>query len=454
MIVNITNCLRKKVLENASLPHNEKLLERSAVYMSRITQELMRKGANMMPLNFRERQAVIREYAGQYQRAGKRSKGQVLDQLEKLTGLNRNYAARVLRSIDPKPKKPNLRRSGSGRKRYYDSAVLHDLKYIWAVLDFPAGKRLAPFLPEITAVLEQHGEIELLPEIRSKLYTISAATIDRLLAKERKRLKLKGRSGTKPGSLLKNAIPIKTFADWNDTQPGFIEIDLVGHDGGNTGGDYAQTLTAVDVATGWTETRAVKNKAQKWVHEALRIISSAFPFPIVGIDSDNGAEFINDHFFRYCAENQITFTRSRPYRKNDSCHVEQKNWSVVRKTVGYLRYDREEQIELLNQLYEFLSSYTNFFQPVLKLTKKERHGSKLKKTYDLAQTPYQRALASPEVSEEQKQKLKDKYKMLNPVTLKRNICDLQDQLFHSSLTKSEPMSEPQRRILTYEYISF
>jgi hypothetical protein len=157
------------------------------------------------------------------------------------------------------------------------------------------------------------------------------------LAAERKRLKLKGRTGTKPGSLLKKAIPVKTFADWDDTRPGFIEIDLVAHDGGNSRGDYAQTLNAVDVATGWTQTRAVKNKAQKWVFEALQIISEAFPFPVLGIDSDNGAEFINHHLVRYCDKNQITFTRSRPYRKNDSCHIEQKNWSVVRKDLIKLK---------------------------------------------------------------------------------------------------------------------
>ncbi|MDW7728981.1 MAG: ISNCY family transposase, partial [Bacillota bacterium] len=157
---------------------------------------------------------------------------------------------------------------------------------------------------------------------------------------------------------------------------------------------------------------------------------------------------------RYCEKNQITFTRSRAYRINDSCYVEQKNWSVVRKAVGYLRYDREEQLELLNQLYEILRLYNNYFQPVLKLTKKERQGAKVKKTYDLAQTPYQRVQASPEISEEQKLLLKEKYAMLNPVTLKRNICLLQEKLFHSSLTNTTSLPEQQRSVLNYEYISF
>jgi len=183
---------------------------------------------------------------------------------------------RTVKATASKGKKP--KRSSAGRKCYYDSAGLHDLKFIWAILDFPAGKRLAPFIPEIITVLENHGEREFLPEIRAKLLTISSATIDRLLVSERKRLKLKGRTGTKPGSLLKNSIPIKTFADWNDTRSGFIEIDLVAHDGGNSRGDFAQSLNAVDVATGWTQTRAVKNKAQRWVFEALQIISKSLPF--------------------------------------------------------------------------------------------------------------------------------------------------------------------------------
>jgi hypothetical protein len=404
-------------------------------------QQLTLKGVNGVPLNLRERQAVVRELAQRYQRASKKAKGQLLDHLQALTDFNRSYAARILckaGSIEKQHKKP---RPGCGRKPQYDDAVLHVLRTIWAILDFPAGKRLAPFLPEIVPILEQHGEVELLAEVRSKLLTISAASIDRLLASERKRQQLKGRSGTKPGSLLKNAIPIKTFADWDDARPGFIEIDLVAHDGGNSRGDYVQTLDAVDVATNWTETRAVKNKAQCWVFEALQNMTMAFPFPILGIDSDNGSEFINAHFVRYCEEQQITFTRARPYRKNDSCHVEQKNWSVVRKAVGYLRYDQPEQLELLNQLYGILRLYTNYFQPVLKLTKKERHGSKVKKIYDQAKTPYQRVLNSPTIPEERKIVLQEQYTMINPAKLKRQILSLQEMLFKSTLTTPEPQME-------------
>lgn len=427
--------------------------------MSRITRQLTPEEVKGVPLNLRERQAVIRELAGQYQRGSKQRRGELLNQLQALCGYNRSYAARVLRQATSgaaanSRHAPGGRRPGSGRKRHYDDAVLDALQRIWAILDFPAGKRLAPFLPEIVPVLERHGEIELLPGARAKLLTISAATIDRLLTPQRKRLQLKGRSGTKPGSLLKNAIPIKTFADWDDARPGFIEIDLVAHDGGNPRGDYAQTLDAVDVATGWTETRAVKNKAQRWVFEALQDMITAFPCPILGIDSDNGAEFINNHLIRYCTEHQITFTRGRPYRKNDSCHVEQKNWSVVRKAVGYLRYDRPEQLELLNQLYELLRLYTNYFQPVLKLTRKERRGSRVKKIYDQAQTPYQRVLASPQIPVDRKIELQEQYAGLNPAALRRQIHVLQEKLIQSVLEGPSAISDPRKGAYTHEYISF
>ncbi|MEW6106817.1 MAG: transposase family protein, partial [Bacillota bacterium] len=189
---------------------------------------------------------------------------------------------------------------------------------------------------EIVPILERRGELRLDDDTRKKLLSISAATIDRRLAQDHRRLDIKGRSGTKPGTLLKHNIPLETFSEWSDTEPGFVEIDLVGHDGGNTRGEYAQTLDVVDVATRWTETRAVKNKAQKWVFEALKHIIARIPFPVRGIDSDNGAEFTNDHLIRFCAQNRITFTRSRAYNKNGSCYVEQKNWSVVRRTASTL----------------------------------------------------------------------------------------------------------------------
>jgi hypothetical protein len=226
----------------------------------------------------------------------------------------------------------------------------------------PSGKRMAPFLGEIVDRLRAVGELHVTDAVRDQLVGLSAATIDRRLAGERKKLQLKGRSGTKPGSLLKSQIPIRTWAGWDENMPGFVEIDLVGHEGGDSRGDFCQTLTVTDIATGWTETRAVRNKAQKWVFAALKEIRPALPFPLQGIDSGNGTEFINDQMLRYCTTEKITFTRSRPGHKNDGAHVAQKNWSVVRHAVGYARYDTPAELTILNELYELLRLERNFLR--------------------------------------------------------------------------------------------
>jgi hypothetical protein len=303
---------------------------------------------------------------------------------------------------------------------------------LWRIMDYICGKRLQPILPELVAVLERHNEFSCDRQTRAKLLRISAATIDRLLKPARRQHQLRGRSGTKPGTLLKKQIPIRTFAEWDEQQPGFVEIDLVGHDGGVVAGDYCQTLDLTDVATTWTETQAVPNKAQTWVFEALKTLRKNLPFPLLGLDSDNGSEFINNHLSAYCQREKLSFTRSRPYRKNDNCFVEQKNYSVVRRAVGYQRYDTQAQLQLLNQLYASLRLYTNFFQPTMKLQSKERVGSKVTKHYDRAQTPYQRVLAVPQIAKARKELLRVKYESLNPAALKRQISRLQDRLLKTA----------------------
>jgi hypothetical protein len=221
---------------------------------------------------------------------------------------------------------------------------------------------------------------------------------------------------------------VRTFAEWDQRQPGFVEIDLVGHDGGVAEGDYCQTLDLTDVASGWTETQAVFNKAQVWVFEALQLIRGRLPFALKGIDSDNGAEFINHQLLRYAQQERITFTRGRAGKKNDGCFVEQKNYSVVRRAVGYARYEGRAQLQLLNELYALLRLYTNFFQPVMKLLSKERHGAKVKKTYDRPRTPYQRLCDSGVLSPQAKRQLRRQYATLNPAELKRQIGQLQSRL--------------------------
>lgn len=402
--------------------------------MSRNLEQHGGRGDGQVSLDLGERRAVVRELASKYVRASKKDKRQMLDLLISLTGYNRCYASRALIAKARARRLPAFRRRapGAGRKPVYSKDALAPLTRIWAILDFPAGKRLAPFMPEIVPTLIRLGELHVSDDVLHKLLSISPATIDRLLAPERKKLALKGRTGTKPGTLLKHSIPIKTFADWDDSKPGFLEIDLVAHDGGNPRGEYNHTLDITDVATCWTEIVAVKNKAQRWVFQALKDIISSLPFPVRGIDSDNGSEFINGHLVRFCKAAHITFTRSRPHRKNDSCFVEQKNWSVVRKTVGYLRYDSEEHLQTLNELYRLLRLYTNYFQPTAKLVSKERKGAKVKKTYDDAKTPYQRVLLQDTVSEETKTRLMAEYASLNPVTLKAGINRLQQKLIDMS----------------------
>jgi hypothetical protein len=302
-------------------------------------------------------------------------------------------------------------------------------------MDMPCGKRLAAVMPDIVEKLKQFNEINVDEASEKKLLKMSSPTIDRLLLRERRKVRLKGRSWTKPGSLLKHQIPIRTFADWDEEKPGFVEIDLVGHDGGSSNGDFCQSLDVTDVLSGWTETRAVKNKAQKWVFEALEDIIVTLPFPVLGIDSDNGSEFINHHLIRFCKESEITFTRSRPCRKNDNCFIEQKNYSVVRKTVGYLRHDTEEEQLVLNEIYALLRLITNFFQPSMKLIEKVRIKSKVTKRYDMPKTPFRRLIASPEINQETKDDLQAAYNALNPAELKRRIIRLQKKLFELHINK-------------------
>lgn len=392
-----------------------------------------------MGLNMVTKKAITKEIVRSYHRSRKKDRGRILDEFVGLTGYCRAYASWLLRNCGRKVLMRGkggervifvgeIRKITRSRGRIYDEEVLKALKRVWYIMDFPCGKRLAPCLKWLVPKLEHHGELEVSEKLRDKLVGISASTIDRLLRSERREMQLKPRAKTKPGTLLKHQIPIRTFSQWDDRRPGFVEIDLVGHDGGDTRGDFNQTLAVTDVASCWTETEAVRNRAQVWVFEALERIRKRLPFDLFGIDSDNDSAFINAHLLRYCQENEITFTRTRAYRKNDNCYVEQKNWTVVRKAVGYLRYDTEEELKTLNELHKWLRLYINLFQPVMKLTEKIRVGSKVKKRYDEPKTPYQRVIESPLVRGEGREKLKEQYDTLNPVELKRNITKLQNRL--------------------------
>ena len=221
--------------------------------------------------------------------------------------------------------------------------------------------------------------------------------------------------------MLKNSIPIRTFSEWKDSQPGYLEVDTVAHCGESTDGFYLSTLMAVDVASGWTEGSGVLGKTQEHVASAIHGLRKRFPFPILGLDSDNGSEFINEHLLHYCRRERLSFTRSRAYKKNDSCFIEQKNGNIVRRFIGYDRYSSRESLAALNQIYYLLHLYTNFFQPMMKLISKRRHGARVYKEYDTAQTPYQRLLKSAVLSETKKTELAATYDRLNPVQLRKQI---------------------------------
>ena len=279
---------------------------------------------------------------------------------------------------------------------------------------------MQPYLPEAIHFLERCQEIELSESTKELLLKISSASIDRCLRPVRLQTR-HGLSTTKPGSLLKSLIPVRTFTEWDDEQPGFLEIDLVAHCGNTTEGQFLCTLTCTDLCTGWTEVTGLLHRSQEAVSEALCRIRQRLPFSLLGIDSDNGSEFINDLLYRYCRDEHITFTRSRPYQKNDQAHVEQKNWSVVRHTVGYDRWETEQELALLERIYDDLRLYINFFQPSFKLIAKERIGNKTSKRYDTAKTPYQRVLERQDISLEAKAGLVQIYVQLNPAKLRRRI---------------------------------
>jgi hypothetical protein len=384
-----------------------------------------------MGLTLAERKAVTEATAIRYSQADKQTKGVILDELCATTGWHRNHARKALTSV----LQPKLVSPRGPRPPTYGPDVIAALTVCWTVLGMPAGKRLAPMLGELVMVLRHFGELVIDDATAALLVSMSAATIDRRLAGERAKHRLKGRTTTKPGSLLKSQIPVRTWADWDDAQPGFVEIDLVSHDGGNNAGQFAYTLTVTDIATGWTENRSVPSKAATCVFRALKDIAHKMPFPILGVDSDNGSEFINIHLLQWCQDHEITFTRARPAHKNDNCHVEQKNWAVVRTVVGYHRYDTAAEMLLLNEIWQWQSKLTNFFHPQQKLVSKVRDGTKVTKKYDKAATPFHRVIDDPTTPVELIATLALDHGRINPAAVQRRIQALTAQLLTLTTSK-------------------
>ena len=389
----------------------------------------------------KERKPVTRELARHYRRADRHEKTTMLNEFTRTSELNRKYAIQLLKgTLAVRPRRGGAR--AQGRPRRYGQSVFVMLKRLWALFGFMCGKRLACAIRANLEVLEKFDELRGLTKgTRERLLSISPASIDRLLAGERKKLRLKGRSHTRPGSLRKSLIPLRTFGSEDQKLPGYVEVDLVAHDGGSSRGQFLQTLTLTDVATGWTLVRAVLNKAQKWVFAALQFLVSLLPFALKGLNADNGGEFINHNLHTWCLLNHVAFTRSRAYRKNDNPYVEQKNNAVVRTAVGYLRYDTQEQLRLLNQLYAQLCLLVNFFYPSMKLVEKVRVGARVRKRYDTPRTPYQRVLDCIHIEEATKKKLRAQFQLLNPAALTRSVASLQAQLEKKAMRRQPHLDE-------------
>lgn len=387
-----------------------------------------------MGLTMREKKAITRETARRYRRASKRSKKTILDEFVQTTGYHRKYAIHLLanwgkekllvlqgKAIRFIVGKPPKRRKRPAR-RLYGEAVREAVCKLWELFDYMCGKRLVVLIRMNLPMLRQDAQLGIDAEVAQKLRRISATTIDRILSPQRKKLQLKGRSHTRAGTLLKHQIPIRTFFTWDERKPGFFEADTVAHDGGSSQGEFCMTLTATDVYSGWVELRALRNRAHRWVAEEAEDIRLQLPFGLKGWDSDNGGEFINRQLYRWAKGHQITFTRTRSYRKNDNCFVEQKNDLAVRRTVGYYRFDTQAEYEALREVYKHLCPLVNFYYPSVKIIEKLRVGSQVKKKYDEPKPPYQRLMESADVEQEVKERLRGGAKRF-PIVKQKRLVD-------------------------------
>lgn len=365
-----------------------------------------------------DKKAYLEAIRGRYRKASRTDKSRILDEFCTVCRYHRKYALRRLnqsakKRVTQKPGRPS---------RYNVIEVMTPLRAIWLATDQMASKRLKAAMPLWLPYFEEaHGILA--DELRHKLLRVSASSMDRLLAPVRAQSGKRGLSGTKPGTLLKNQIPLQGQA-WDVSQPGFIEADTVAHGGNSLAGDFVWSLTMTDLYSGWTECRATWNKGADGVMQQIKAIQQALPFAIRGFDCDNGSEFLNWHLLRYFQTHRppVQFTRSRPYHSNDNAHVEQKNWSCVRQLFGYERFANARLVKAMNDLYanEF-SLLTNFFCPTMKLTDKTRVGSKIVKKYAVPETPAQRLLHHESLTQQQKQRLIDTQAALNPFVLRAAI---------------------------------
>jgi transposase InsO family protein len=363
----------------------------------------------------------VREYAAslrsRYRLASRPDKGRLLDEFCRATGRHRKVAIRILR------RRPTRSATRAGRPREYGTILRPVLEQLWEASDFLCSKRLAPYLPELLEALERHEELTVSAQQRTALLHVSPATIDRLLRPVRRFHRRHGLATTSRSvAALRAQVPLRTFGEWANVPPGSVQADLLGHCGETTAGFYLTSLLAVDVATGWTASRAVWGKGYKRVAAAVYFIRKALPMPLHGLHTDNGGEFLNQRLLGWARQLKIHQTRGRPYRKNDQAYVEQKNWSVLRRIIGYDRYSTRAAFEALTAVHELLRPHVNFFQPIRKLLSKERLGARVVKRYGPAQTPYRRLLASGVLTPALRDALEAEYHRYNPVQLRADLA--------------------------------
>lgn len=401
-----------------------------------------------MELSLAARKAVTAAQLARWPKASRAEKSAILDVVCAVTGWHRDHARKAIRRAladqargGPAPRAPRT------PSRIYGPDAVELLTRCWAVLDGPAGKRLHPALPQVLANLDRHGHLEGVdPGTVAQVLAMSPATIDRRLAAARTGLVARRPiSHTRPGSMLKASIPMRTWQQWNEAEPGFLQIDLVGHEGGDNNGEFFFTLNATDVATGWTEAITVRSKGERIVAAGLDQLRLRFPFHVAGIHSDNGSEFINHHLTRWCDTRRITFSRGRASNKNDQAHVEQKNWSVVRRSVGYFRYDKPRELDLLNQLWPLVSTQVNLFLPQQRLVSKTRTGAVVRKRHDTAATPWQRLQAQhPDLLDRyDRRHLESVERDTDLLALRHQIADLQANLVE--LARRRGLAQPRAK---------
>ncbi len=369
------------------------------------------------------RDELLDAVMGRYAEARRGEKGRILTEFAEVTGCHRKHAARLLRGGH----KSERSRPRPERRRY-DDAVREAMIVLWEASDRICGKRLKPLVPMLIAAMERHGHLALDAEVRRRLETVSAATIDRILGPVRKQAAGGGGRRTAPSSAIRRAVPIRTYADWDDPSPGFVEADLVSHSGPMTSGSFAQTLVLTDIASGWTECAPLLFREQQLLTEVLTVLRDVMPFPVLGLDTGNDTVFINETVKSWCDASGVEFTRARPYRKNDQAHIEQKNRAVVRRMVGYRRFEGLEATKTLVRLYKPMRLFVNYFQPSFRLAETRRDGASIRKRYHAPLTPHQRLVADPRTPQSVKDALDAEHVVLDPVRLLRDIRPAQQDL--------------------------